>query len=127
MGMPAPVPSSNPLLLPPFSPSCSTKPDPLRFVREHLHRNIAFALDGAAEKLTKDPDRPKGPIFTKDLVKDCIGKGYNETDKMVREHGAEENWTDGCCTVLLVVVDNAVYVANLGDSRVGAILWALSK
>jgi serine/threonine protein phosphatase PrpC len=38
----------------------------------------------------------------------------------VLKKGTEDSWKDGCCVVLVLVVNNVAYVANLGDSKVSS-------
>ena len=38
-------------------------------------------------------------------------------DKKINEKFLSENWTDGCCCVLVLIVNNIAHIANLGDSR----------
>ena len=38
-------------------------------------------------------------------------------DLLIIEKGTEEGWTEGCCVSLVIIVDNILYTANLGDSH----------
>ena len=52
-------------------------------------------------------------------IKKGIKLGFKLTEVAVGKAGTREQWGDGCCAVAAFVVDNTVYIANLGDSRFG--------
>jgi len=50
-------------------------------------------------------------------VSSNIKAGFEKTEALVEEKCKTEGWTDGCCAVLVVIVNNTVHIANLGDSK----------
>ena len=52
-------------------------------------------------------------------IRKGIKLGFKLTEVAVGKVGTKEKWGDGCCAVAAFVVDNTVYIANLGDSRFG--------
>jgi integrin-linked kinase-associated serine/threonine phosphatase 2C len=51
------------------------------------------------------------------MIKAALTLGFRKMEEEVLHRGTQESWKDGCCVVLSVIVNNCVYVANLGDSK----------
>jgi len=43
---------------------------------------------------------------------------FRRLEGMIEERAKEEGWKDGCCAVMLFLINTMAYVANLGDSKV---------
>ncbi|XP_041851142.1 integrin-linked kinase-associated serine/threonine phosphatase 2C isoform X2 [Melanotaenia boesemani] len=78
-----------------------------RFAAEHLHHNLAKKFPaGDAEHLDK-------------LIKKCLLDTFRQTDEDFLKKASSQKpaWKDGSTATCVLVVDDMVYVANLGDSR----------
>jgi len=58
------------------------------------------------------------PEFGSGNVTKAIQDGLTNMDKQIIEKGSTEGWTEGCCVSLLMLIDNVLYTANLGDSHI---------
>ncbi|XP_035477853.1 integrin-linked kinase-associated serine/threonine phosphatase 2C isoform X2 [Scophthalmus maximus] len=78
-----------------------------RFAAEHLHHNLAKKFpSGENENLDK-------------LIKKCLLDTFRQTDEdFLRKASSQKPaWKDGSTATCVLVVDDTVYVASLGDSR----------
>ncbi|KAM9853600.1 integrin-linked kinase-associated serine/threonine phosphatase 2C isoform 2-T2 [Aulostomus maculatus] len=78
-----------------------------RFAAEHLHHNLAKKFPrGETENLDK-------------LIKKCLLDAFRQTDEDFLKKASSQKpaWKDGSTATCVLVVDDMVYVANLGDSR----------
>uniref|UniRef100_A0A8C7WYC7 Integrin-linked kinase-associated serine/threonine phosphatase 2C n=1 Tax=Oryzias sinensis TaxID=183150 RepID=A0A8C7WYC7_9TELE len=79
-----------------------------RFAAEHLHTNLAkkFPPTGDAEHLDK-------------LIRKCLLDTFRQTDEdfLKKASSQKPSWKDGSTATCVLVVDDVLYVANLGDSR----------
>ncbi|XP_078785928.1 integrin-linked kinase-associated serine/threonine phosphatase 2C isoform X2 [Oryzias latipes] len=79
-----------------------------RFAAEHLHHNLAkkFPPTGDAEHLDK-------------LIRKCLLDTFRQTDEdfLKKASSQKPSWKDGSTATCVLVVDDVLYVANLGDSR----------
>ncbi|KAI4883100.1 hypothetical protein NFI96_023007, partial [Prochilodus magdalenae] len=114
------------VLLPDLGASVQTLP-------AHVSRLAYFAVfDGhggarasqhAAENLhhTLISKFPKGEVENLDkLVKKCLLDSFRQTDEDFLKKASSQKpaWKDGSTATCLLAVDDVLYVANLGDSRV---------
>uniref|UniRef100_A0A3B3UIT2 Integrin-linked kinase-associated serine/threonine phosphatase n=1 Tax=Poecilia latipinna TaxID=48699 RepID=A0A3B3UIT2_9TELE len=79
-----------------------------RFAAENLHLNLAKKFpSGDAENLDK-------------LLKKCLLDTFRQTDEDFLKKASSQKpaWKDGSTATCVLVVDDTVYAANLGDSRV---------
>uniref|UniRef100_A0A8C6K8T2 Integrin-linked kinase-associated serine/threonine phosphatase n=1 Tax=Nothobranchius furzeri TaxID=105023 RepID=A0A8C6K8T2_NOTFU len=79
-----------------------------RFAAENLHLSLARKFpSGEGEHLDK-------------LIKKCLLDAFRQTDEDFLKKASSQKpaWKDGSTATCVLVVDDAVYVANLGDSRV---------
>ena len=90
----------------------------VKFVRERLHKNIASTMVELLDKKAKEIKKRTKLMTKPEMIKASVAVGFQKTEKEVLERGTAESWKDGCCVVLVVVVNNVAYVANLGDSKV---------
>ncbi|XP_046891541.1 integrin-linked kinase-associated serine/threonine phosphatase 2C [Hypomesus transpacificus] len=78
-----------------------------RFAAEHLHHTLALKFPkGVTENLDK-------------LVKKCLLDTFRQTDEDFLKKASSQKpaWKDGTTATCVLVVNEMVYVANLGDSR----------
>ncbi|XP_047449232.1 integrin-linked kinase-associated serine/threonine phosphatase 2C isoform X2 [Mugil cephalus] len=78
-----------------------------RFAAEHLHHNLAKKF-------------PSGDVENVDkLIKKCLLDTFRQTDEDFLKKASSQKpaWKDGSTATCVLVVDDTVYVANLGDSR----------
>ncbi|XP_027901117.1 integrin-linked kinase-associated serine/threonine phosphatase 2C isoform X4 [Xiphophorus couchianus] len=78
-----------------------------RFAAENLHLNLAKKFpSGDAENLDK-------------LLKKCLLDTFRQTDEDFLKKASSQKpaWKDGSTATCILVVDDTVYSANLGDSR----------
>jgi serine/threonine protein phosphatase PrpC len=96
--------------------SCTVK-----FVRQRLHGNIASCMADILDKKAPGQaieSKKRARLLNKtEVVKAAILQGFRKTESEVEQEGTKHGWKDGCCAVLLVIINNIVYVANLGDSE----------
>ncbi|XP_063298460.1 integrin-linked kinase-associated serine/threonine phosphatase 2C [Pelobates fuscus] len=78
-----------------------------RFAAHNLHRNL----------LKKVP-RGEGSSVEK-AMKRCILEAFKQTDEEFLKQAASHKpaWKDGTTAICVLVADNVLYIANLGDSR----------
>ncbi|XP_041797062.1 integrin-linked kinase-associated serine/threonine phosphatase 2C isoform X1 [Chelmon rostratus] len=78
-----------------------------RFAAENLHHNLAKKFPGGE---TENVDK---------LIKKCLLDTFRQTDEDFLKKASSQKpaWKDGSTATCLLVVDDMVYVANLGDSR----------
>uniref|UniRef100_A0A3B3HTJ4 Integrin-linked kinase-associated serine/threonine phosphatase n=1 Tax=Oryzias latipes TaxID=8090 RepID=A0A3B3HTJ4_ORYLA len=76
-----------------------------RFAAEHLHHNLAkkFPPTGDAEHLDK-------------LIRKCLLDTFRQTDEdfLKKASSQKPSWKDGSTATCVLVVDDVLYVANLG-------------
>lgn len=78
-----------------------------RFAAEHLHHNLAKKFpSGETENVDK-------------LIKKCLLDTFRQTDEDFLKKASSQKpaWKDGTTATCVLVVDDMIYVANLGDSR----------
>uniref|UniRef100_A0A1A7YA71 Integrin-linked kinase-associated serine/threonine phosphatase 2C n=1 Tax=Iconisemion striatum TaxID=60296 RepID=A0A1A7YA71_9TELE len=78
-----------------------------RFAAENLHLSLARKFpSGEGENLDK-------------LIKKCLLDAFRQTDEDFLKKASSQKpaWKDGSTATCVLVVDDTVYVANLGDSR----------
>jgi integrin-linked kinase-associated serine/threonine phosphatase 2C len=77
------------------------------YTAEHLHLNIKTHI-------------PKGSVQNIDReVKKCLLESFKRTDEEFLKKAADASptWKDGSTVAALLVLDNTLYSANLGDSK----------
>ncbi|KAK5904178.1 hypothetical protein CesoFtcFv8_005768 [Champsocephalus esox] len=78
-----------------------------RFAAENLHHNLAKNFPSGE---TENVDR---------LIKKCLLDTFRQTDEDFLKKASSQKpaWKDGSTATCVLLVDDTVYVANLGDSR----------
>ncbi|XP_008285442.1 integrin-linked kinase-associated serine/threonine phosphatase 2C-like isoform X2 [Stegastes partitus] len=78
-----------------------------QFAAEHLHHTLAKKFP------TGDPENMDK------LIKKCLLDTFRQTDEEFLKKASSQKpaWKDGSTATCVLVVDDMVYVANLGDSR----------
>lgn len=78
-----------------------------QYAAEHLHHNLAKKFPSGE---TGNVDKP---------IKKCLLETFRQTDEdfLRRASSQKPAWKDGTTATCVLVVDDLVYVANLGDSR----------
>ncbi|XP_013888267.1 integrin-linked kinase-associated serine/threonine phosphatase 2C [Austrofundulus limnaeus] len=78
-----------------------------RYAAEHLHLNLAKKFPSGH---TENGDR---------LIKKCLLDTFRQTDEDFLKKASSQKpaWKDGSTATCVLLVDDMVYVANLGDSR----------
>uniref|UniRef100_A0A3Q2YRX2 Integrin-linked kinase-associated serine/threonine phosphatase n=1 Tax=Hippocampus comes TaxID=109280 RepID=A0A3Q2YRX2_HIPCM len=82
-----------------------------RFAAEHLHHILATKFPRGDENLDK-------------LIKKCLVDTFRQTDEDFLKKATSQKpaWKDGSTATCMLVLDDVVYVANLGDSKVTTVL-----
>ncbi|XP_068136769.1 integrin-linked kinase-associated serine/threonine phosphatase 2C isoform X2 [Hyperolius riggenbachi] len=78
-----------------------------RYASQHLHRNLVKKL-------------PRGEGSSVDKgIKKCFLEAFKQTDEEFLKQAASQKpaWKDGTTAICVLVSDNILYIANLGDSR----------
>jgi serine/threonine protein phosphatase PrpC len=76
------------------------------YARDHLHTHLQTALA-----------RTLAPGRTDAAVREALTAAFKETDRAFLARAAEHGWRDGACALVALLVDDALYVANLGDCK----------
>eukprot|EP01134_Creolimax_fragrantissima_P005203 CFRG5203T1 len=87
-----------------------------KYTAEHLHQHFLSNVAGYLEMLKN------GLIetFSQKEIRKCIVDSFKRTDADFLKLAATEGWKDGTTAVVVILYDDVMYVANLGDS--GAVL-----
>ncbi|XP_018430113.1 PREDICTED: integrin-linked kinase-associated serine/threonine phosphatase 2C, partial [Nanorana parkeri] len=78
-----------------------------KFASQHLHQNLVKKL-------------PRGEGSSVDKgIKKCLIDAFKQTDEEFLKQAASQKpaWKDGTTAICVLVADNNLYIANLGDSR----------
>uniref|UniRef100_A0A6U0ZQC9 PPM-type phosphatase domain-containing protein n=1 Tax=Rhizochromulina marina TaxID=1034831 RepID=A0A6U0ZQC9_9STRA len=57
------------------------------------------------------------PTPKSDAVLGAMRAAYHDMDVESQAQAREKKWTDGCCAVVVMILNDMVYVANMGDSK----------
>ncbi|KAG1704746.1 Integrin-linked kinase-associated serine/threonine phosphatase 2C [Nymphon striatum] len=89
-------------------------------------RASQFCSETLHLKVAKHFPKDAGPNFGRDL-KTCLIDSFTETDKefLHKAKQAKPSWKDGSTAIICLIIDNTLYVANVGDSK--AILCRQAK
>lgn len=58
----------------------------------------------------------KENTISTDITK-CLSTSFTSMESLIRVKCEKEGWTDGCCCLLALLVNDMIYIANLGDSK----------
>uniref|UniRef100_A0A4W4HA22 PPM-type phosphatase domain-containing protein n=1 Tax=Electrophorus electricus TaxID=8005 RepID=A0A4W4HA22_ELEEL len=82
-----------------------------QFAAENLHHTLISKF-------------PKGEVENLDkLVRKCLLDSFRQTDEDFLKKASSQKpaWKDGSTATCVLIVDDALYVANLGDSRLNVL------
>jgi protein phosphatase 2C family protein 2/3 len=98
-------------------------------IQDSVHRAYYGVYDGHGGTYAADMTADllhrhiiQDPAFASGNIEEAIKNGFDKTDRIILEKAEKEKWSHGTTAVVGIIIDNALYIANTGDSGMISII-----